>query len=65
MISTIHNLLFETTSPKSGKACHAWERELKIELTEKQWERMFTIAHKGSINVLTQENNYKLLARWY
>lgn len=26
---------------------------------------MFTIAHKGSLNVSIQENNYKTLTRWY
>lgn len=36
-----------------------------MNLSEDDWERIFTIAHKGSINVNTQENNFKLASRWY
>lgn len=65
MISNIHSMLFASISLKDVKACQAWERELQIDLSEDNWECIFTIAHKGSLNVTTQENNYKTLSRWY
>lgn len=50
---------------KTIKACVNWERDLQTELTEAQWEHISMIAHKGSLNVSIQENNYKILMRWY
>lgn len=42
-----------------------WESELSIDLLPAEWERIFSHIHKGSINVSTQENRYKLFSRWY
>lgn len=55
-------MLFASVSPKAGKACQTWQRRLKIDLSEENWE---CSAHKGSLNVTTQENNYKNLIHWY
>lgn len=41
------------------------EEELNISLSVDQWEFIFCRLHKGSLNVLTQENGYKLYSRWY
>lgn len=65
VISTIHNFLFTNISPKSSKACLSWERDLHVQLSDADWEKIFLISHKGSSNVTTQENNYKIATRWY
>lgn len=47
VISNIYNMLFLDTSPKPGKVCVTWEREMQLELSEDQWDCKFTIAHKA------------------
>ena len=42
-----------------------WENDLNISLSHDEWEHVFQHIQKGSLNVLTQENNYKLYSRWY
>ena len=42
-----------------------WESDLDVNLSSNEWEHVFQHIHKGSLNVLTQENNYKLYSRWY
>ena len=40
-------------------------KDLNISISNGQWESIFCRLHKGSLNVLTQENSYKLYSRWY
>lgn len=54
-------MLFADTSLNSRKVFSNWERELQLKLSEDQCEQIFTMAHRGSLNVLIQENNYKTL----
>lgn len=65
LIFTIHNLLFTDYHPNDTLACKAWERELSLSLTLEDWEQIYLNIHKGSVNVSTQENGYKIQSRWY
>lgn len=38
---------------------------VSISLTEENWENIFKTIHKGSTNVTTQENGFKIQSRWY
>lgn len=65
LISTIYGLLGEHVSPHTGKACRAWEGDLTVNVPMEGWEHIFPSTHRGSVNVSTQETNYKLLSKWY
>ena len=65
LISTLHSLFYSGFDLKTDTANLKWEEELKISLSTDQWETIFHRLHKGSLNVLTQENGYKLYSRWY
>lgn len=65
MISVIYSLLFSDSNPKSNIATRNWERDLAIDLSEEDWENIYTYIHKGSVNVSVQENGFKVLSRWY
>lgn len=65
LISVIHNMLWQNIKPDEGKACSDWSRDLQTKLTNNEWERIYRHTLKGSINVSIQENNYKILSRWY
>lgn len=64
-ISTLYNSLFEDKTDFSNKACKAWEQDLDINLTQSDWETIYMNAHKGSLNVATQECGFKTITRWY
>lgn len=42
-----------------------WERELSVELESAVWQIMLQAASKSSRNVVTLENAYKVIYRWY
>lgn len=65
VISDIYSLLFSDHNPKSNIATRSWERELSIDLSEEEWENIYSYIHKGSINVSTQENGFKVFSKWY
>lgn len=65
LISNIYSLMWENINPNDSHFCNNWTTDLNTTLTAKQWTTVFHIAHKGSVNVSTQENNYKLISRWY
>lgn len=65
LISTIYLNLFLEHTPKTNIASAKWEKDLSIHLSDKEWEKIYSNIHKGSINVTTQENGYKLFSRWY
>lgn len=65
LIAYTDNLLFENLLPNTSNACTRWEEDLSFSLTDEQWERIFLNIHKGSLNVSTQENGYKIQSRWY
>lgn len=47
VISEIYSLLFSDHDPKSNIATCSWERELSIDLSEEDWENIYTYIHKG------------------
>lgn len=65
LISCIPNLIFNNLKANESLACKKWEAELSISLTAENWEQIFLNIHKGSTNVTTQENGYKIQSRWY
>lgn len=65
LVSYIHNLIFADLKEKDNQPCKKWEADLSIQLTDERWEQIFLNIHKGSTNVTTQENGYKIQARWY
>lgn len=65
LLSYIHNLLFTDLKANESRSCRKWEADLSIQITEDRWEQIFLNIHKGSINVTTQENGFKIQARWY
>lgn len=65
LISVNYSLLFSGHKVKEDKIIQQWEKELTLDLTPTEWEHIFTLMHKGSINVTTQENRYKLFSKWY
>lgn len=65
LISTIHSLLFMGYHSNDNMACKTWEKDLSLSLTSDDWEQIYLNIHKGSINVSTQENGYKIHSSWY
>lgn len=65
LTSTIQNLLFTDYHPNDTLVCKAWARDLSLSLTLEDWEQIYLNFHKGSVNVSTQENGYKIQSRWY
>lgn len=65
IISNMYSLLFSNHSPKSNIACQHWERDLAIDLSEEEWENIYSYIHKGSTNVSAQENGFRIFSRWY
>lgn len=65
VISTVYTFLFSNCKIKDDKLIRRWESELSIDLTSTEWERIHNHIHKGSINVSTQENRYKIFTNWY
>lgn len=64
-ISILYTSLFEDITYFSSISCQTWEQDLNIKLTENDWENIYSNAHKGSLNVATQECGYKIITRWY
>lgn len=65
LIATLHSLLFSEVPSNSGWACKTWENKLSLVLSPEEWERVYLSIHKGSVNVSTQENGYKIQTHWY
>lgn len=65
IISFLYNSLFVSNSVFSSSSYQAWEQDLNLNLSEENWEKIFMYAHKGSLNVATQECCFKIITRWY
>lgn len=65
LISITYTMLFSNHDSNLHWTNKKWEQELSISLTEKEWETIHTLIHKGTLNVQVQENAYKILTRWY
>lgn len=63
--STMHSLLFSNIPSNTGRAFTTWKNDLSLSLSPEDWELIYLNIHKGSVNVSTQENGYKIQARWY
>lgn len=61
VISSIHAVLFLNRPSTIGRACLAWEQGIDIALSPEDWNHIYTHTHKGSINVTTQVNCYKII----
>lgn len=65
VISVLYASMFKEPHT-SMHAEHAfWETQLGKVIEKKSWERVHWYIHKGSLNVNTQENGYKMKRRWY
>lgn len=65
VISELYALLFSEHTPKSNIATRAWEKDLDLDLSDQEWENIYSYIHKGTINVSAQENGFKIFSRWY
>lgn len=65
LISSIYAMLFSTHKLKEDKIVRQWETELQLDLISEDWGHIYNHIHKGSINVSTQENRYKIFTKWY
>ena len=65
LISSTYALLFPDCNPKDNWASQKWETELSVDLLDRDWEAIFSCIHKGTVNVHTQENAFKIFSRWY
>lgn len=65
LISTIYSLLSNNPTSTHDKPRKQWEKDLGISLTHSDWSKILHTIHKGSTNVSTQENGYKIQSRWY
>lgn len=65
LIFFTHSPLFTECQPNDSKACAAWQRDLYLSLTPEEWKKIYLNIYKGSINVSTQENGYKVQSCWY
>lgn len=65
VVSLVHNTFFQ--QPTVNNCCFrkAWERDLNLQFSDSEWGKILTLTHKGSTNVSTQENNFKIVSRWY
>lgn len=56
-----------TLSPPSIRyiLVRQWDRDLNIDLTTEDWKHVHNHIHKGSLNISTQENRYKIFTKWY
>lgn len=64
LISSIYTLLFSTHEIKNDLV-RQWEQDLNIDLTTEEWTHVHNHIHKGSLNISTQENRYKIFTKWY
>ena len=65
LISKTYSLLFSDVDLEMDEKVQYWERVLDIHISTNEWRHIFTFIHKGSLNVLTQENGYKIYSKWY
>lgn len=65
IISILYVSRFGELSNFTSTSCQAWERDLNTQISSTEWESTFMYAHKGSLNVSTQECVYKILTQWY
>lgn len=64
-VSLIYQLLVSPSPDYRPPYINRWERELGLQLTEKQVDRIILFTHKTSICARHQEAGYKILSRWY
>lgn len=65
LISLLYTLLNDPLTPTISPSQSAWNRDLPTPLTNEEWNKVHEYIHKGSLNVTTQENGYKIATRWY
>lgn len=65
LISLIYTLLLENLAQTLAPSHESWNRDLQTHLTTDDWNTIHDYAHKGSLNVLIQENGYKVITRCY
>lgn len=65
LISVPYKMLEATKSSPKPFFVKEWERELQCKFTDEQLHHLYHLTHTSSVDSKTQENNYKLLTRWY
>ena len=67
LISDTYRLLNSRSFPTQGKHAYMlrWERELGEEISETEWQTIWSQAAKSSLCTLYKENAYKILYFWY
>ena len=65
LISVLYRLLEGVSPSPRPYFVREWERDLQTEFTDEQLYHLCRLTHKSSVDAKTQENNYKLLTRWY
>ncbi|KAM8977104.1 adhesion G-protein coupled receptor G2 [Pelodytes ibericus] len=65
LISTLHSLLVNIKYTTKPYFIREWEADCKVDLTDSQWKKIATVAHKCSASANIQENAYKIMTRWY
>lgn len=65
MISTLYASMFRDSRKILQTEYEFWKTQLNIEIPEASWELIHLYIHKGSLNVNTQENGYKIKTQWY
>lgn len=64
-VSLTYQLLISPPEGHKLSFIASWEKELGIELSERQVDRLFLFSYKTSICARNQEAGFKVLTRWY
>lgn len=66
LISHIYSILQDKTLAATTEIPrNTREKDLQMTLTDEDWESIYNVEHKGSMNVVIQENGYKIITKWY
>lgn len=64
-ISILYQLLDAAKSLSKPYFIRDWENDLQCEFTKEQMQQLYYLTYSSSVESKAQENNYKLLTRWY
>lgn len=65
VISVLYASMFQELYSELHRERAFWETQLDTVIPEASWDRIHLYIHKGSLNVHTQENGYKIKMQWY
>lgn len=61
----LYTILFSDNQSNTSRARQKWEQDLWLDLSEDEWDRIFTYLHKGTVNVSVQEIGFNVISSWY